>query len=269
LINPNVTEASKLRFSAGITINHDIKSEGEIRSINIPKGLYVTARFEIKAEEISTAWKSMCIWVIENNYEFRDSNYFEIYLNDHKTHPEQKFILDICIPLQRTKNIQLGTVENEVLSDLRQQNKSSENFPDYHELINYMKELRAFFHKQYDGSFKLGKLYRENPDFSYFSLTTEALKKLKLKFVIVLHHQNPYFLICLSGQNKSIRKKYWEMFKNSDWNKYHLAESIDDSLSIIDQTIVEKPDFGNKSNLTQIIESKSLDFVHEIKSILK
>jgi len=73
----------------------------------------------------------------------------------------------------------------------------------------------------------------------------------------------------LSGQNKNIRKKYWEIFKNSDWNKYHLAQSINDSLSIIDQIIVEKPDFSEKISLTKQIEEESLKFINEIRSTLE
>ena len=78
-----------------------------------------------------------------------------------------------------------------------------------------------------------------------------------------------YFSICLSGQNKSIRRKYWNIFKDSDWNKYNLAKSIDDSLSIIDQTIVKEPDFNHRMNLTEQIEKESLKFINEIKNILE
>lgn len=140
---------------------------------------------------------------------------------------------------------------------------------DYHQLIDYMKELRTFFHKEYDTHFILGSIYQGNPDFSYFSLTTEELKKQKLKFVIVLNHKMLSFSICLSGQNKSIRKKHWQMFSESDWNKYHVAESIEDSLSIIEHVIVKEPDFKNKRNLTKQIEKESLKFIEEIKMILE
>lgn len=71
------------------------------------------------------------------------------------------------------------------------------------------------------------------------------------------------------GGFKSIRKKYWEMFRGSNWNKYHLVESIDDSLSIMDQVIVEEPDFSDKINLTEQIETKSLKFMNELKDILE
>lgn len=267
--NPNLTQNSKVRYSACITINKPIEAEGEIKPISIQKGIYAVGRFELKGEDISRAWKNSCIWLMENGYEFRDGNYFEIYHNDHKTHPEQKFILDICIPLQKNDNIKLNKTHHINLSSIEEKGKSCKNQLSYHEMIKYMKELRAFFGKEYDTYFKLGKVYQENPDFSYFSLTTEELKKQKLKFVIILNHKLINFSICLSGQNKSIRKKYWEMFKNSDWDKYHLAESITNSLSIIDHTIVEQPDFDNRILLTKQIETESLKFINVLKGILR
>ncbi|WP_025743306.1 AraC family transcriptional regulator [Aquimarina pacifica] len=266
--NPNVTQTSKIRFSTCVTISENINPEGEIRQYKLKKGIYAVGHFEIKGEEISKAWKSMCIWVIENEYEFRDDDYFEIYLNDHKTHPEQKFIIDICIPLEKTTNVKLEKTNTVNLSAYKKQDKQCTNDLDYHQLINYMKELRAFFQKEYE-TFKLGNLYRESADYSYFSITTEDLKKQKLKFVIILDHKTLCFSICLSGQNKSIRKKYWSFFDNSDWNKYHLAESIDTSLSIIDQTIVEAPNFDNKRSLTEQIEKESMKFINELKEILE
>lgn len=267
--NPNVTQNTKVRFSTCVTISKNINTDGEIKQHNLKKGIYSIGHFEIKAEEISKAWKSMSIWVIENGYEFRDGDYFEMYHNDHRTHPEHKFIMDICIPLKKTKNIKLGEINNVNLSKKNSQNQECENNLGYHQLISYMKELRLFFQKEYDTIFKLGKIYQGDPNFSYFSLTTEELKKQKLKFVIILNHKELSFSICLSGQNKSIRKKYWNIFKDSDWNKYHLAESIDNSLSIIDQTIIKEPDFNNRMSLTEQIEKESLKFINEIKNILE
>jgi AraC family transcriptional regulator len=267
--NPNVTQTSKVRFSTCVTISKNINTDGEIRQHSLKKGIYSIGHFEIKANEISKAWKSMCVWVIENGYEFRDGDYFEMYHNDHRTHPDQKFIMDICIPLEKTKNIKLGENNNVNLSEKYTSNQECENNLDYHQLISYMKELRLFFQKEYDTIFKLGKIYQGDPNFSYFSLTTEELKKQKLKFVIILNHKELSFSICLSGQNKSIRKKYWNIFKDSDWNKFHLAESIDDSLSIIDQTIVEEPNFNKKRSLTEKIEKESMKFIKELKDILE
>ncbi len=260
--NPNITETAKVRFSTCVTINQDIHPDGDIRQLTLGKGWYVVGHFEIKAEDISQAWKNMCIWVIENGYEFRDADYFETYHNDHKTHPEKKCIIDICIPLVKTKDMKVKEILPIAVSTPKQN-------LDYHELIGYMKHLRAFFHKEYETLFTLGNIYKGSPEYSYFSLTTAELKKQKLKFVIILNHKTLSFSICLSGQNKSIRKKYWNMFKNSDWDRYHLATSIDKSLSILDHTLVEKPDFNDQKKLTATIETAAMKFIRELQNILE
>lgn len=151
----------------------------------------------------------------------------------------------------------------------KEENNQFEQPLDYLQLINYMKELRKFFLKAYKTQFKLGKIYQENANYSYVSLTTEGLKKHKLKFVIILNHKELCFSICLSGQNKAVRKKYWNILKNRNHNNYHLAESIDDSLSIIEKLIVDQPDFSDKENLTQEVEEKSLKFIAEINGLLE
>lgn len=97
--NPKVTEMAKVRLSACITVEDNTETEGDVRPIIIESGKYAVGHFEIKAESFQQAWDGMCIWVIENGYKFRDGEYFELYLNDHRTHPEQKFIVDICIPV--------------------------------------------------------------------------------------------------------------------------------------------------------------------------
>jgi len=258
--NPNVTPISKIRYSACITISTDFKEHEDIRSIVINGGIYIIARFEINAEQISNAWRNMNIWIIENGYQFRDSNYFEIYHNDHTQHPENKFIIDICIPIQNTENVNLEQSVNAIFPDLSDNKKSKKE--DYHLIVSYMKELRAHFGKEYELDFKMGKINQSSKEYTYFSLTSESLKKIKLKFVIIYDHLSYSFDICLSGQNKSIRKKFWQMFKGSDWDKYHIAESIDNSLMIIDHTLVERANFRDTKNLTQQVEKEALIFIN-------
>lgn len=98
--DPKVTELSKVRQSACITINQAVNTEGEVSKVSTDKGRYAVGRFEIQVNEFEQAWNSMGVWVAESGYENRDAAYYELYHNDHKTHPEQKFILDICIPVK-------------------------------------------------------------------------------------------------------------------------------------------------------------------------
>ena len=72
------------------------------------------------------------------------------------------------------------------------------------------------------------------------------------------------FEIWLAGQNKQIQKKYWEIFKGSDWNKYHIPSTTDEGFSIVDNTLVENPDFDNLETLTEQIETKTMEFIKEI-----
>ncbi|WP_294733810.1 hypothetical protein [uncultured Flavobacterium sp.] len=140
---------------------------------------------------------------------------------------------------------------------------------DYRQGINYLKDLRNYFRKEYDSDFTVGSLYQGSLDCSWFSLKTEDLKHLKLKFVIVFNFELMQLEICFSGQNKDVRKKYWKIFKDSNWDKYHLADSIDGSLSIINHVIIENPDFSDTKKLTKQIEIESFKFMNEFQDILK
>lgn len=98
--DPKVTEMAKVRQSACITVEDEIKPEGEITNVVVNAGRYAVGRFEISVTEFEQAWDSMCLWVAESGYTSRDGDYFELYHNDHMEHPERKFILDICLPVQ-------------------------------------------------------------------------------------------------------------------------------------------------------------------------
>ncbi len=97
--DPKVTEMSKVRQSAGITIDTNVKADGEVGTMAVDSGKFAVGRFEISVTGFEQAWNSMCVWVAEGGYKVRDGKYYELYHNDHMEHPEQKFILDICIPV--------------------------------------------------------------------------------------------------------------------------------------------------------------------------
>jgi len=270
--NPNVTQMDRSRYSTCITLDRDIDGEGEIRPLSIEKGSYAVGRFEIDGKDIPKAWESMLIWVLENGYRFRDGDYFEAYLNDHRTHPEEKLIIEINIPVEGSGKTSIDNKEentNKEASNCLKPNDAQQQPIDYRLSINYMKALRLFFTREYGADFSFGVIYRANPDFSYFSLTPAVLRKLKLKFVIVFNHILPKFSICLSGQNKAIRKTYWDIFSGSNWKKYPVVQSIEKSLSIIDHTIVESPDLQNPEALTRQIETEALKFITDIIEVLE
>lgn len=56
-------------------------------------------------------------------------------------------------------------------------------------------------------------------DYTYFSFFNEYLKNHKLRIGIIINHEKMQFELWLMGQNASIQKEYWEIFKDTNWNK--------------------------------------------------
>ncbi|MCT4663737.1 MAG: AraC family transcriptional regulator [Flavobacteriales bacterium] len=94
------TESDKVRMSACMVVHEDVMPDGEIGTQTIPGGKMVVSRMEIGLEEFEKAWTGAFIWLNDQGYEMAEAQPFEIYQNDYRTHPENKFILDICIPIK-------------------------------------------------------------------------------------------------------------------------------------------------------------------------
>jgi len=99
--NPDITEESRLRTDACITVPQDTQVEGEIGKANIAAGKYAVAHFEITPDQYQDAWNAVYGgWLPESGYQPEDGPCYELYLNDPKQHPEGKHIIDICIPVK-------------------------------------------------------------------------------------------------------------------------------------------------------------------------
>lgn len=98
--DPSVTEIDKVRQSACIIVDKEVKVDGEIGKLTIPKGQYAVGSFELGMDEFEKAWNTMCKWFTESGYQQDDGCTYELYHNDYTTHPEKKHIVDICIPVK-------------------------------------------------------------------------------------------------------------------------------------------------------------------------
>lgn len=284
--NPRITESSKVRQSACITIEKEIKVEGDIRKLEIEKGFYAIGHFEISPKDFKNAWDSMIVWVIENNYKFKDGDYFELFHNDYRTHPEQKFIVDICIPVENDgkkrpdkkqysincENNNLSSIGLKSLNDYMRIYKEQIDVgyipKAYKGLMNFIMDLRNHFDKKYSDDFIVGNISKGYMDYTYFPIVPKSIKQLKVKFAIVFIHHEMRFGISLGGQNRQIQKQYWKIFKESDWNDYQIPSTLDENFTIVYDVLVENPDFNDLFNLTKQIESKSMKFIEDITEIL-
>jgi hypothetical protein len=139
---------------------------------------------------------------------------------------------------------------------------------EYQGLMAFTKRLRTHFIKHFSDDYVIGSIYTDDKNITYFPFTPKELKKQKLKIAIVFNHQKMRFEIWLAGQNRQIQKKYWEIFKESDWNKYHIPSAINEGFSIVDHILIENPDFDDLDSLTEQIETGTLKFIEDITEAL-
>ncbi|WP_169669213.1 AraC family transcriptional regulator [Flavivirga algicola] len=271
--NPKVTDPSKVRLSTCFTVSRNIQVESPVKKVLIKKGYYAVGAFEIAPDFFSKAWDNMCVWVLENGYEFEDGHYFELYHNDHRTHPQQKFIVDICIPIKKpntkishsSKNTERPNNDN--LIHCGKHIEEGDILKDYQKLRTCIRGLRTHLKKTYPIDYKIGSIYQGHINFSYFPFTPIELKNQKLKIVIILNHVKMRFEICLAGQNRHIQKEYWNIFKDSDWNKYHIPYNLE-GFSIVEHILMERPNFNNPHTLYQHLETEVMTFTKDVMEAL-
>lgn len=99
--NPDITSEEMLRVSACVSIPENTPVDGEVGKMYIAPGKYAMARCEISQSEFQEAWQWVCgEWLPGSGYQPDDAPCFELYQNNFREHPEQKFILDICVPVK-------------------------------------------------------------------------------------------------------------------------------------------------------------------------
>jgi len=136
-------------------------------------------------------------------------------------------------------------------------------------LLGFMKGLRSYFSRKYPMGYAIGSVYSNETTITYFPFTPKTLKEKHLKIAIVFNHQHDQFEVWLAGQNKAIQKKYWEFFKNSERNMYHIPASIEEGFSIVDKVLIDHPAFDDVDKLIQQIESGTIAFINDVTTVLE
>ncbi len=97
--SPKITDPNNLRMSACIVLNDPIDLDGEVNLRILSPTKCIVSRLEIAPFEFQQAWESSFAFMIENGYKKSEVDPFEIYYNNAAEHPENKFIVDLCIPI--------------------------------------------------------------------------------------------------------------------------------------------------------------------------
>lgn len=97
--SPKITSPDNIRMSAAIVLNSAISVDGEVSLKTFDPGKCIVSRFEITPDKFQQAWESSFVWMSENGYQKGENDPFEIFYNNCSEHPENKFIVDLCIPV--------------------------------------------------------------------------------------------------------------------------------------------------------------------------
>lgn len=135
-------------------------------------------------------------------------------------------------------------------------------------LMEYMLSLKNHFSNKYPEYSTPGSLYNGYMDMTYFSILPQSLKERDLKIAIVFLYDSFRFEIWLSGKNKQVLAKYWQIIRQSQWNKYKIVEPTKGVDFVLEHTLADSPDFSDLDALTKQIEQGTLEFIQDVEGFL-
>lgn len=136
----------------------------------------------------------------------------------------------------------------------------------YQELVQFMLGLRNHLSQKYAGRFSTSSYYQGYMDMSYFAFTPETLRALGLKIAIVFVYATFRFEIWLAANNKKIQEKFWNLIRESGWEKYRIVPAIQGYDSILEHVLADDPDFSDPQALSKLMEDGILSFIADIES---
>jgi hypothetical protein len=155
----------------------------------------------------------------------------------------------------------------EDMKALRSQLRSGTIQKAYRALLAYMMDLRTFFTNKYPG-YSISGLYQGYMDMTYFAIVPPSLKQRNLKVAIVFNYEAFRFEAWLSGTNRQVQRKYWELFRNSRWTEYRIVAPAKGVDSIIECNLAEDFDLGDPDSLTNSIEENAARFIKDVEKFL-
>ncbi|MGB9342326.1 DUF7000 family protein [Trichococcus sp.] len=156
---------------------------------------------------------------------------------------------------------------NEYIKEYATQLRKGQIQKAYKGILTFMSVLRSYLESKYP-DYNAGSLYFGYMDMTYFAFTPADLKNKKLKIAVVYLHEKGVFEVWLAGINRKIQGEYIALMSRENIGKYKLSQVIPGVDSIIESTLVEKPDFDHPEELKKQIEKKAMEFIKDIISIL-
>ncbi len=136
----------------------------------------------------------------------------------------------------------------------------------YNQLVKFVMKLRVDFIKSLSEHYSFTGILHGYMDYTYFYYSNDFIKSKKLKLGLVLNHTEMRFEIWLLGNTIAPQKKYWNLLKESKWNK---GRKEMPKYSVLEAILENKPDFDNLILLSQKIENSLIKASDEIINAIK
>lgn len=137
----------------------------------------------------------------------------------------------------------------------------------YKAIMGFMSSLASYLEKAHPG-FTTSSLYFGYMDMTYFAFTPADLNGRKLKVAIVYLHEISRFDAWLVGVNRKVQAEYLGLLSGRDTGSYRLSQAGPGVDSIIETVLLEKPDFDHPETLMQQIETRTFQFIDDIRPFL-
>lgn len=155
---------------------------------------------------------------------------------------------------------------NEYIATYKKQLEQGDIRIAYEHLRKYVMVLKTHFSNQFADKYSYGNVFPGYMDYTYFYFFDDYLRSKKLRFGVVLNHREMRFELWLLGQNAEVQDKYWELFKNTEWNK---GRTDRPQYSVLEAVLVKAPDFDNQDALTNEISECVMCAANDIKDYIK
>ena len=153
----------------------------------------------------------------------------------------------------------LETYKNLIISTELQQG--------YQEFIKLFRYLKIELEKELPLFPFSGNIVENGMDYSYFQFTNKELKEKGLKIVVAFVHKDFCFEVWVSGYNRKIQCKYYEMLKNQTL-KYSLNHNPNRVDYILKSPIDKLVDMNDGLSITKKLKANICVFIEYIKTII-
>jgi hypothetical protein len=133
----------------------------------------------------------------------------------------------------------------------------------YQEFIKFFRYLRTYLEKEMKEYIFTSNIVENGMDYSYFQFTNAKMKSKGLKIVIVFVHKEFNYQVWLSGINRGIQIKYYEVLKKTK-NQYTLTSNPDKTDYILKTNIINEFNYDQLELLLKKTKYDIFEFIDNI-----